>query len=48
MGWIGAFLFGEEDEIKVKELQEIFDIKDHEKAKELYIEIKTHLENKED
>lgn len=46
MGWFSGYLFGELDEIKVKQLQVIFDIEDYEKAKELYIKTKTDLANK--
>lgn len=42
MEW-GLWLFGPEDEVKVKELQEIFNIKDYETAKELYIQIKNKV-----
>ena len=46
MGKMGFFFFGELDEIKVKQLQVIFDIEDYEKAKELYIKTKTDFESK--
>lgn len=46
MGLWSVLLFGELDEIKVKQLQVIFDIEDYEKAKELYIKTKTDLANK--
>lgn len=45
MGMWGGFFFGEEDEIKLKQLKALFDIKDDETAKTLYIEIKTKLES---
>lgn len=48
MGWFGAFFWGEEDEIKVKEFKKIFEIESDEEAKELYKEIKTRLANKKD
>lgn len=46
MGKGGFFFFGEEDEIKLEQFKALFDIKDYERAKELYIEIKTRLETK--
>lgn len=46
MGKAGFFFFGEEDEIKLEQFKVLFDIKDNEKAKELYIEIKTRLGTK--
>lgn len=36
MGRIGVWFFGEEDEIKVKELMKLLNIKDYEKAKKIY------------
>lgn len=39
----GAWFFCEVDEEKVKHLQVIFEIKDYEKAKELYIQIKNQI-----
>lgn len=44
MGWFGVYLFGNEDEIKVKQLQEVFNIKSYEKAKDIYVAIKNNLE----
>ena len=46
MGWFGVYLFGNEDEIKVKQLQAIFEITDYEKAKDIYVAIKNNLEHK--
>lgn len=42
MDW-GLWLFGPKDEEKVKQLQLIFNIKDYERAKELYIQIKNKV-----
>ena len=42
MDW-GLWLFGPIDEEKVKHLQLIFDIKDYEEAKKLYVQIKNNL-----
>lgn len=46
MGMWGAYFFGEEDEIKLEQFKVLFDIKDDEKAKQLFIEVKTKLETK--
>lgn len=45
MQW-GGWLFGPEDEVKVKQFKALFDIKDDEVAKKLYTEVKTKLETK--
>ena len=42
----GVYFFGVEDEIKLKQFKALFDIEDEEKAKQLYVEIKTKLEIK--
>ena len=46
MGMWGVYFFGVEDEIKIKQFKALFDIEDDEKAKQLYVEIKTKLETK--
>lgn len=46
MGMWGVYFFGVEDEIKLKQFKALFDIEDEEKAKQLYVEIKTKLEIK--
>lgn len=45
MGLWSVLLFGDEEEIKLKQFKELFDIKDDETAKTLYSEIKTKLES---
>ncbi len=45
MGRLGFFFFGDEDEIKVKELQKLIGIKDYEEAKEVYIELKNRFKD---
>lgn len=45
MGRWGAFFFGEEDEIKVKQLMEVYKI-DEETAKEIFVKNMEYLESK--
>ena len=47
MEW-GAWFFGPEDEVKLKTFKAMFGIKNDEKAKELYIEVKNAVKSIKD
>ena len=46
MGWISGYFFGNEEEVKIKQLQVIFGIEDYEEARKLFYKVETDLGHK--